>query len=128
MEEEESKTEDCLSLWSGKGLLYPSANFCRATSYVTSLLNPLFHLCIVCTTCITLGLTHACNLANRVSGVNKYIFHMGHPSGFEDTVSLDVSLKMLSAVYLTPIFCLCLVYTVQPLDNDFHYLCKHPQL
>ena len=71
--------------------LCPSPNFCPATSYITS--NPLFHLCIVCMRCITLGFTCACNHANRVSGVDDYTVHMGHPSGFKGTVSLDVSLK-----------------------------------
>ena len=52
----------------------------------------------------TIGLTHACNHANRVSGVNEYTFHMGYPSGFEDTVSLDVSLKMLNEL---PYFVFC---------------------
>ena len=56
---------------------------------------------------------HPCNHANRVNGVNEYTFHMGHPSGFEDTVSLDVSLKMLNALYLTSIFCvLCTVFSL----------------
>ena len=41
---------------------------CAVTSYVTSLLNLLFHLGIVCTTCITLSPTHACNHANRWVG------------------------------------------------------------
>ena len=40
---------------------------CVATSCVTPLLNPLFYLFIVCMTCITLGLTFACNHADRVS-------------------------------------------------------------
>ena len=62
-------------------------NLCAATSYVTSLLNPLFHLHIVSTTCISLGLTHACNHANRVSGLNKYSFHVESPWGFKCRVS-----------------------------------------
>jgi len=43
---------------------------------------------------LSLGLTHACNHANEVSGVNEYIFHVGHPW---------VSLKMLN-MYLIFIF------------------------
>ena len=68
-------------------------NLCAATSYVTSLLNLLFHLHTLCVTCITVGLTRACNHANRVSGVNEYTFHVGHPE----------LLKMLN-VYLISIF------------------------
>ena len=85
MEEEESKSEDCLSLWSGEDC-YPlpfckfKNNLCAATSYVTSLLKHLFHFCIVCTTCITLGLTHACNHANMVS--EQVHFPCESPLGF----------------------------------------------
>ena len=48
----------------------------------------------------TIRLTRACNHANRVSGVNKYIFHVGHPWVLNDT-SLDVSLKMLNVRFYT---------------------------
>jgi len=65
---------------------------CAATSYVTSLFI-LYG--------ITLGLTRACNHANRLSAVNEYTFHVGLPE------VLDVSLKMHIK---------CLVYTVQPVE------------
>ena len=55
----------------------------------------------------------------RSEWVNKYTFHMGHPSGFEDTVYISIPFLYISLPHI-----LCLVYTVQPLD---HYLCKHSQ-
>ena len=66
---------------------------------------------------LSLGLTCACNHANGVSGVNDYTFHVGLPRVLNDnSQSLDVLLKMLNVIN---IHILCLVYTVQPLDNNF---------
>ena len=55
------KTEDCLCLYSGEDCQGYNLSFQS--------------VCIVCTMCTTLGLTSACNYANRVSGVNEYSLH-----------------------------------------------------
>ena len=55
------KTEDCLCLYSDKDCQGYNLSFQS--------------VCIVCTMCTTLGLTSACNYANRVSGVNEYSLH-----------------------------------------------------
>ena len=58
---------------------------------------------------------HPCTPPYRVSGVNEYLLHVGHSRVLNES-SLDMSLKMLNVlVYIS----LCLVYTVQPLDNNF---------
>ena len=63
----------------------PSKTRCRANITTLDISVFLFHPCIVCTTCITLGLTRACSHANRVNWVNEHTFHVGHPGVFIDT-------------------------------------------
>ena len=63
----------------------PSKTRCRANITTLDISVFLFHPCIVCTTCITLGLTRACSHANRVNGVNEHTFHVGHPGVFIET-------------------------------------------
>ena len=50
-----------------------------------------------------------CNHANRVSGVNKYTFHVGHPGGLNDTIklTLDVPVKMVNiyAYFVSCVHC-----------------------
>ena len=47
--------------------------------------------------------------------MNEYLLHVGHSRVLNES-SLDMSLKMLNVlIYIS----LCLVYTVQPLDNNF---------
>ena len=95
-------------------------NLCAATSYVTSLLKPLFHFCIVCTTCIIITRPHPYMQPCKHGEWGERVhFPCGSPLGFEwYSQSLDVSLEVLN-VYLIfiSIHILCLVYTVQPLDN-----------
>ena len=88
------------------------------------LLNPLFHFCIACTTCIitTIGL-HPCMQPCKQGEWGEQVhLSCGSPLGFGwYSQSLDLSLKMLN-VYLIFIFCvLCTLFS-------HYYLCKHSPL
>ena len=92
--------------------LHPSAIYCIIQQQVVSLTSSTF-----ISFCINMHNTrpHPCTPPHRLSGVNEYLLHVGHSRVLNES-SLDMSLKMLNVlIYIS----LCLVYTVQPLDNNF---------
>ena len=86
-------------------------------SLVSRPLCPFFHRCIVCTTCT--NWLHPCMQPCKQGEWGEQVhFPRGTPFGFwRYSSSLDVSLK--NAQCIISLHILCLVYTVQPLDNNF---------
>ena len=101
------------------GYPYPSANLkiiCVQQQVMSLHFSTLcFILHCMYTTCIiiTIGLTCACNHANRVSGVNEYIFHVS-PLGFTQNAIFNF--------HFYTYFVSCVHYSA---TRQFHYLCKH---
>ena len=58
---------------------------------------------------------HATMHANRVSGVNEYTFHVGHPWVLNDAVKAWMCHSNAKCIFNPiSIHILCLVYAVQP--------------
>ena len=124
MEEEEGKTEDCLSLWSGEDC--QPLPFCKLKIicvqqqiiHFTSQPFVSFLQCMYTGMHNTIGLTCACNHVNGEWGKRVYTFHVGHPWVLNGTVNAWMCHSNAKCIFNSiSIHILCLVYTVQPLDN-----------
>ena len=107
--------------WRLHASLYPSKDNCPQQQVMSLIHNRLFHFCIVCTTCITLGLTCACNHACKQGEWGERVLSMWVTLGFW-MIQSKLGCVTQNAKCIFNFYILCLVYTVQPLDNFITYV------